>query len=179
MSPQTTTLSHHNIALQENPFIEDMWDMLHTLQTQNSLISWFEQPSFRLLGFVESLRGPGPNLEGLAPVLELGLDVAEAHGGALDEGALGAHRVLQAGLGVCDVEVLGRQVALVNAGLGGALTQPRGEGGAPRVVREAFETVAVGGRPEIQITGKEKEIKETKLKLNPSPLNEFSYIFYF
>ena len=68
---------------------------------------------------------------------------------------------------------------MVNAGLGGVPTQPRGEGGAPRVVREAFETVAVGGRPEIQITGKEREIKETKLKLNPSPLNEFSYIFYF
>ena len=79
-SPQTTTLSHHNIALQENPFIEDMWDMLHTLQTQNSLIFRFQQSSFRLLGCV------GPNLEGLAPVLELGLDVAEAHGGALDEG---------------------------------------------------------------------------------------------
>lgn len=68
----------------------------------------------------------------------------------------------------------------MNAGLGGALTQPKGEGGAPRVVREAFETVAVGGRPEIQITGKEKEIKETKLNTgtNPSPFNEFSYIFY-
>ena len=35
---------------------------------------------------MESLRGLGPNLEGLAPVLELGLGVAEAHGGALDEG---------------------------------------------------------------------------------------------
>ena len=68
----------------------------------------------------------------------------------------------------------------MNAGLGGVPTQPRGEGGAPRVVREAFETVAVGGSPEIQITGKEKEIKETKLNTgkNPSPLNEFSYIFY-
>ena len=68
----------------------------------------------------------------------------------------------------------------MNAGLGGVPTQPRGEGGAPRVVREAFETVAVGGSPEIQITGKEKEIKETKLNTgkNPSPFNEFSYIFY-
>ena len=68
----------------------------------------------------------------------------------------------------------------MNAGLGGVPTQPKGEGGAPRVVREAFETVAVGGRPEIQITGKEKEIKETKLNSgkNPSPFNEFSYIFY-
>ena len=65
----------------------------------------------------------------------------------------------------------------MNAGLGGVPTQPRGEGGAPRVVREAFETVAVGGRPEIQITGKEKEIKETKLNTwtNPSPLNAFFF----
>ena len=43
MSPQTTTLSHHNIALQENPFIEDMWDMLHTLQTQNSFLDFSNQ----------------------------------------------------------------------------------------------------------------------------------------
>ena len=123
--------------------------------------------------------GLSPN-GGAAPVLELCWD-AEAHGGARDEGALGAHGVPQGGLEVCDAEdVEGRQGALGSVGLG-AVRHPRGEGGAPLVVQAChgpLDTAAEGARQGMRLTGKKKEIK--KIKLNwANPISRYiSFQFY-
>ena len=113
--------------------------------------------------------GLSPN-GGAAPVLELCWD-AEAHGGARDGGALGAHGVPQGGLEACDAEVEERQGALGSVDLG-AVRHPRGEGGAPLDVQAChgpLETVAEAARQGMRLTGKKKEMKEIKLNVGQIP----------